>query len=86
MKFFGLILGLLICSVSYSALPDAKYHCEDESTLDLKKMKAQFHDISNQDKEVSGLSVLNSGKAIKLKFDNGSSVLCHKSKVEILFL
>lgn len=87
MKVIGLMLGLLICSVSYSVeLPDAEYHCDDESMLKLHQMKAKFHDVSKVEKEINGLSILNSGKAIKLDFDNKTSVLCHKSKAEILFL
>lgn len=87
MKSLILIFALSTANISLAAdLQDGKYKCDDESILELKQLKAKFHDISKDEKEINGLSILNSGKAIQLKFDNGTSILCHRNKTGILFL
>lgn len=85
MKIILFILALTFSFPAFSVVESGKFYCEDESVLELIKMKAKFHDAhSDEEREIEGLSILNAGKAIQLKFDNKSSVLCHKSK--LLFL
>ncbi len=85
MKIAFFILVLTFSFPAFSVVESGKFNCEDDSVLELIKMNAKFHDARpDEDREIEGLSILNAGRSIQLKFDNKSSVICHKSK--FLFL